>query len=169
MSRALDQRLAGVCIGALLSLTAATSHASERDPMVPPVGARPAPPLAKDPTDAAAPAAAALPVLRQILVVDGKHYVAEGSRLRGIGERLGGDGARIERIDDSGVWLRDGGVRKRLPLYGAVTKQAAAESPAMQATAAHDTAPNPNSSASAAPDGTRRTRMARAPTNPPSR
>lgn len=90
-----------------------------RDPMLPPAEARLAGPAGSAP--AAAPGA---PVLRQILVVDGRRYAVEGTRLRGVGERFGG--ARIERIGDDAIWLRDGTRLQRVPLFAGVTRVAAA-------------------------------------------
>jgi hypothetical protein len=102
-----------------------------RDPMVPPAAAQAS---AARPLPDVAPVAPA--ALRQILVVDGRRYVIEGVRRRGVGELLGG--ARIERIDDDAVWLRQAGSLQRVPLFGSVTKKAALESapPALAALAA---------------------------------
>jgi len=68
--------------------------------------------------------AAARP-LRQLMVVDGRRYVVDGSRLRGVGELLGG--ARIERIEDAAVLVRDAGGSHRLPLHAGVVKRPAPE------------------------------------------
>lgn len=117
-------------IGALLALAALLHGAAAagpdtpaRDPMLPPPAARSAAAPAAEPADTAAPAA---PTLRQILVVDGRRYVVEGTRLRGIGDRLGS--ARIERIADDAAWVRENGVLQRLPLHGGVIKKAAVDS-----------------------------------------
>lgn len=118
-----------VALAALLHgpARAAEPEAPARDPMLPPPAARPA---AAPGTAAAAvtaeTTAPTAPTLRQILVVDGRRYVVEGTRLRGIGDRLGG--ARIERIADDAAWVRENGVLQRLPLHGGVIKKAAVES-----------------------------------------
>lgn len=61
--------------------------------------------------------------LRQLLVVDGRRYVVEGSRLRGVGDMLGA--ARIESIEDAAVVVRDAGGSRRLPLHAGVVKRPA--------------------------------------------
>jgi pyruvate/2-oxoglutarate dehydrogenase complex dihydrolipoamide acyltransferase (E2) component len=117
-------------------LAAAPGEAA-RDPMVPPPAARPAAMTVANTAPEAAPAAA--PVLRQILVVDGRRYAVEGTRLRSVGDRYGT--ARIERIGDDAIWLREGGTLQRLPLFGAVERRAAIESaPAIDAASAPLTA-----------------------------
>lgn len=63
--------------------------------------------------------------LHQLLVVDGRRYVVEGSRLRGVGDTLGA--ARIEQIEDAAVVVRDAGGRRRLPLHAGVVKRPAPE------------------------------------------
>ena len=68
-------------------------------------------------------APAATQILRQLLVVDGRRYVVDGSRLRGVGDMLGA--ARIERIEDAAVVVRDAGGTRRLPLHAGVTKRPA--------------------------------------------
>ena len=95
-----------------------------RDPMqAPPAALALRTPTA---TDAAPPALAPAPAPpRQLIVIDGRRYVVEGTRRRGVGDLL--DGARIERIDDAAVIVRQGQTTQRLPLFGKVIKQAAAE------------------------------------------
>ncbi len=92
-----------------------------RDPMQPP-------PLARTAPAATAEGAAAAPVSpRHLLVVDGRRYVVDGHRRRGVGDTLGD--ARIERIEDAAVVLRGPAGLQRLPLFGGVHKQAAPEQP----------------------------------------
>ncbi len=118
------------CAAALAAATvvfnddAVGQHSAPRDPMVPPAAAQASASRAAAPDTTAAAAAG----LRQILVVDGQHYVVDGVRRRGVGDLLGG--ARIERIDDSGAWVRDAGTLRRMPLYAGVAKKVAAESAA---------------------------------------
>ncbi len=109
----------------LAAFAAATVHAAEtpralRDPMQPPATLR----AAAAPT-ADTPAPVTL-VARHLLVVDGRRYVMEGNRRRGVGDLLGD--ARIERIEDAAVVVRGAAGPQRLPLFGGVVKQAAAES-----------------------------------------
>jgi hypothetical protein len=119
-----------ITIPVLNALAAATVHAAEtprvlRDPMQPPALARATAAPTAD-TPASMPLAA-----RHLLVVEGRRYVMEGSRRRGVGDLLGD--ARIERIEDAAVIVRSAGGSQRLPLFGGVTKQAASEPPAVTA------------------------------------
>lgn len=111
---------------ALCCSVAALAAEPLRDPLQPPVSARPSAPGGD--TAAAAPAA---PVLRQILVVDGRRFAVEGTRLRSVGERFGG--ARIERIGDDAIWLRDGAGLRRVPLFAGITRQSVPEAAASAA------------------------------------
>jgi hypothetical protein len=104
-----------------LCLATAAWAAQARDPMEPPVAARPL--LAA--ASAAAPAQAPVPPPRLLLVVDGKRYVVDGTRRRAEGELLGG--ARIERIEDGAVVVRSEGRLLRLPLFAGVDKRPAAD------------------------------------------
>ncbi len=103
-------------LAALLPLVCAPPPAqAQRDPtQAPAVVGTPAP---------AGSAPAAARALRQLLVVDGRRYVVDGSRLRGVGDMLGG--ARIEIIEDAAVVVRDAGGTRRLPLYAGVVKRPA--------------------------------------------
>lgn len=103
-----------------VAVQAAEPELPLRDPMQPPAAARPVLPAS---ADAPAPAA----VVRQILVVDGKPHVVEGTRLRGVGDKLGE--ARIERFEDSAVWVRENGQLRRLSLFGTVTRRSVAVEP----------------------------------------
>jgi hypothetical protein len=99
---------------------AAAAQAAEiaspmRDPMQPP-SAVPASPRA---VDSVAPTTEITP--RHLMVVDGRRYLIAGGRRLGVGDLLGG--ARIERIDDGAVWLRDGGALRQLSLFGGVAKR----------------------------------------------
>lgn len=111
---------------ALCGAIAAAAAEPLRDPLQPPAAARPAVPGGDAP--AATPDA---PVLRQILVVDGRRFAVEGTRLRGVGERFGG--ARIERIGDDAIWLRDGAGLRRVPLFAGITRQSVPEAAASAA------------------------------------
>lgn len=59
--------------------------------------------------------------VRQVVFADGRAYVVQRGRRYGIGELL--DGARIVRITEQAVWLRDAGQVRREPLYGGVEKR----------------------------------------------
>ena len=96
--------------------------------------------LARDPTAwppalrsamAAAAAASAAPAasgvepadnaIRQVVFAAGRAYVVQRGRRYGVGEQI--DGARIERITEQAVWLREAGQVRREPLYGGVEKR----------------------------------------------
>lgn len=105
--------------------------AALRDPMSAPPGANTAAPgngrnRGAGATGATAAAPAVVQV-RQLLVVDGQRYVIDNGRRRAVGDWLGS--ARIERIDDSAVLLRQGSVQWRVPLFAGVTKRPVAEGP----------------------------------------
>lgn len=105
---------------ALVGLAACGAQAQAlRDPMQPPAPAR----AAATPTAAAAEPAPA-PVVRHLLVVGDQRWVVDNGRRRGVGDLLGG--ARIERIEDAAVVVRQGATLQRLPLYAGVVKQAPA-------------------------------------------
>ena len=66
--------------------------------------------------------------IRQVVFANGRAYVVQRGRRYGVGELL--DGARIERITEQAVWLREAGQLKREPLYGVVEKRPPAPPPA---------------------------------------
>ena len=108
---------------------AADNAAPMRDPMRPPSANAPAAPT----RTSEAPAVAAEITPRHLMVIEGRRYVIEGGRRLGVGDLLGG--ARIERIDDGAVWVREAGALRQLSLFGGVSKRAqgagdAASSPA---------------------------------------
>ncbi len=83
----------------------------------------------RDPTEPArvhgATAATAHDPLEQfrpqhIVTVDGKRVLVWHGRRYAVGDRL--EGARIERIDESEVWLRDSGGLRKLARYPGVEK-----------------------------------------------
>jgi hypothetical protein len=112
------------------------------------VGAQPEQPEQRDPTawpaalrqslasaqaaSAAAPAEPQAAAARHILVRDGRSLLISQGRSYGVGDLL--DGARIQRIDERGVWLLEAGKLRQEPLYPGVDKRepasAAASSPA---------------------------------------
>ena len=107
-----------------------------RDPTVPPY-TLPVPASGAASANAALPAsgartAAPVPaaVSRHILIINGHRYVVEGGRRRSVGDTLGG--ARIERIEDSAIWVREAGTLQRLPMFGSAVRRAAAPQDAAQ-------------------------------------
>lgn len=89
-----------------------------RDPTEPPpeAGLRPSPPGAV--STRLEPGAGA------IIVRDGKPYLVIGTRLYAQGQVLGQ--ARIERIGETEIWLREGGVLRKVPVFSGVHRQLAA-------------------------------------------
>ncbi len=84
-----------------------------RDPTLPPG------------TGAGAPTGAAASRAGQgrwpLIVVDGTRHVAVGTRLYAEGQLLGA--ARIERITETEVWLREGRALRKVPLYAGVQRR----------------------------------------------
>ncbi|RVU44428.1 hypothetical protein [Rubrivivax rivuli] len=111
---------------------------AQRDPLQPPPEARA---TASDATPGASANAGTPASPRQLMSVDGRRYVVFGTRRHGVGELLGS--ARIERIDDSAVWVREGGTLTRLPVHGPVRRVPAIEDAASAAAASASAAPAP--------------------------
>jgi len=114
----------------LLLLPAALAHADEpaRDPTALPPALRSAM-AAASAASAASGAETGANAIRQVIFADGRAYVVQRGRRFGVGEQL--DGARIERITEQAVWLREAGQVRRETLYGGVEKRPPA--PAAQA------------------------------------
>lgn len=105
----------------MLTLAAGAAAAQAlRDPMLPPAAVR----AARAPVAAVAAEPASAPSVHQLLIVGDQRWVVDQGRKRGVGDLLGT--ARIERIEDAAVVVRDGGTLRRLPLFGGVVKQAPA-------------------------------------------
>ena len=106
---------------ALLLTAALSAHADEalRDPTTLPPALRSAMAAAS-----AASGVAAEPTnnaIRQVVFAGGRAYVVQHGRRYAVGQQL--DGARIERITEQAVWLREAGQVRREPLYGGVEKR----------------------------------------------
>ena len=117
-------------MGVLLGVAFVTAGAqSLRDPTLPPAEAG----------VAGAPAAAGSfsfdSSATAVIVRNGRSYLAVGTRLYAPGEKLGQ--ARIERITETEVWLRERGVLRRVPLFAGIERRAAA-APALSAGCAPD-------------------------------
>ena len=54
-----------------------------------------------------------------VIVVDGRRHLAVGTRLHAEGR------ARIERITETEIWLREGQALRKVPLYAGVQRRAA--------------------------------------------
>lgn len=99
--------LLGVCMPLLAQ--------SLRDPTLPPAAATPA-----------APGEAGRPLTVEsgavaMLVRDGVPYLMVGTRLYAKGQSVGR--ARIERISESEVWLREDGILRKIPVFGGIERR----------------------------------------------
>ncbi|MCE4555874.1 hypothetical protein [Pelomonas cellulosilytica] len=112
-------RLSPVIATLLLAALPATAQQTARDPTALPPSLRSA--MAAAAASAPAGANAADTAIRQVVFVQGRGYVVQRGRRYGVGELL--DGARIERVTEQAVWLREGGQLRREPLYGGVEKR----------------------------------------------
>lgn len=96
----------------LLAVAMPLSAPAQRDPTVPPLGSG----------DGGGPAK---PRASQggwpVVVVDGRVHIAVGTRLYAEGQMLGK--ARIERITETEVWLREGRELRKVPLYAGVVRR----------------------------------------------
>ncbi len=57
-----------------------------------------------------------------IIVRNGRPHLVMGTRLYAQGQKLGQ--ARIERISETEVWLREGGVLRKLPQFQSIQRRA---------------------------------------------
>ena len=55
-----------------------------------------------------------------VIVRDGRPYLVVGTRLLAQGQKLGE--ARIERIGETEIWLREGGVLRKIQRYPGVRR-----------------------------------------------
>ena len=85
-----------------------------RDPTVPPAGAGLASPALDAKSGGVAPGA------MTIIVRDGRPYLAVGTRLYAQGEKLGQ--ARVERVTETEVWLREGGVLRKIQQFPGIQR-----------------------------------------------
>ena len=74
-----------------------------------------------------APALTAVPGAMTIIVRDGRPFLVVGTRLYAVGQKLGQ--ARIERISETEVWLREGGFLRKLPQFTGIERRAQAPGP----------------------------------------
>lgn len=110
-----NAKLAWLCmLGVSLPLLAQ----SLRDPTVPPAAVTPSAPGDAARTLTVQPGAVAL------LVREGVPYLVVGTRLYGKGQNVGP--ARIERISETEVWLRENGVLRKVPVFGGIDRHPSA-------------------------------------------
>ena len=102
-------------LAVVLLLPAAGLYAqAQRDPTLAPASAMP--PAAAD----GAPAQPREPDPVTVIVRDGRPYLVVGTRLLAQGQKLGE--ARIERIGETEIWLREGGVLRKIQRYPGVRR-----------------------------------------------
>ena len=97
------------CVGCAVAQAAAL-----RDPTVPPPSWGAPPPSPREPLAAFRPG--------HIISVDGRRYVMWQGRRYGEGDAI--EGARIERIEETGVWLRVAGSLRKVPAFANIEKRA---------------------------------------------
>ena len=99
----------------LMSMTGLALAQSSRDPTIPPSAALPAQPASGAPgtTETLAPLS--------VIVRNGKPFVVMGTRLYAQGQMLGQ--ARIERIAETEIWLREGKQLRKVQLFSGVTRR----------------------------------------------
>ncbi len=112
----------GLMLVTLLLLFDRASAQGLRDPTAPPAEAG---------LDSAAPGRKGPivePAAMTIIVRDGRPYLALGTRLYARGDQVGE--ARIELISETEVWLREGGVLRKLQQFPGVQRSAVKSDPA---------------------------------------
>jgi len=88
---------------------------SLRDPTVPPADVR------HDRGSAGASSTIVQPGSMAIVVRNGKSFLVLGTRLYAQGEKFGS--ATIERITETEVWLREGGVVRKVPQFSGIQRR----------------------------------------------
>ncbi len=105
--------------GALLTLVLACTPLwaqEQRDPTLPP-GATASAGAGADASSSPLGASGA-----NVIVRDGKPYLVVGTRLVAVGQRVGS--AKLERITETEIWLRDGGSLQKLPRFAGIRRSA---------------------------------------------
>lgn len=105
------------CAAVAMSLATAVSAQSLRDPTVAPAAAGLVGDAAPTPEETLKPGS--ISVLKR----DGVHYLMLGTRLYGVGQRIGQ--VRVERIAETEVWLREAGQLKKIQVFSGVQRRAA--------------------------------------------
>lgn len=55
-----------------------------------------------------------------VIVREGRPYLVAGTRLYAQGQKLGA--ARIDRISETEIWLREGGVLRKVPVFAGIQR-----------------------------------------------
>ena len=121
LKRSLNRALAAC----LVIVAGGAAHGAEptaaRDPTQPPTQFN-APAAVSAGASSAAPTLDLSPI---VIVSAGRYYLLDRGHRRSVGDLYGT--ARIARIDDNGVWLREGDSLQKIPLHGEVTRRAVAD------------------------------------------
>jgi hypothetical protein len=108
-------------LAAMLAPAARADDGMARDPTAWPPALRSAMAAAAAASAASGAQPAEDAAIRQVVIAGGKAFVVQRGRRYAVGEQL--DGARIERITEQAVWLREAGQVRRESLYGGVEKR----------------------------------------------
>ena len=110
----MNRPFATLMLLASLALTGVVRGESvRRDPTQPPPSYGPRPAKAASPAESFHP--------QQVVTVDGKRYLVWQGRRLAVGDML--QGARIERIEETEVWLRTENGLRKLPMFAGVEKK----------------------------------------------
>ena len=107
-------------VAGLLHATAVLAQAELRDPTQVPTALR-APP-AGEAAAAVSPDGVPAAAFQHIVMVNGRAFLVVAGRRLGVGDPLGN--ARITRIEDSAVWLKEAGITRRQGLFNGIEKKA---------------------------------------------
>ena len=108
----------GVVLGLALLWCSGPANAQVlRDPTVPPAEAG----FASAVAGAGGKPLSAVPDTMTVIVRDGRPYLVVGTRLYAQGEKLGQ--VRIERISETEIWLREGGVLRKVPQFQGIQRR----------------------------------------------
>lgn len=114
-------RFAGILLTGLVCWCGQVTGQGRRDPTLPPPEAG----LSSTAVDGKAQKVESAAMT--IIVRDGRPYLAVGTRLYAQGEKLGP--ARIERISETEVWLREGGVLRKVAQFPGIQRRAVKSTP----------------------------------------
>lgn len=103
---------------ALIVLPAALRAQAQRDPTIAPAS------VGSPSVPGAERAQNADPGAMTVIVRDGHPYLVVGTRLYAVGQKLGE--ARIERISETEIWLREGPVVRKLARFSGIQRRLAA-------------------------------------------
>lgn len=109
---------------AVLALCAMTTQAQERDPTV-------APPEVAPGSTVLPGAPGAVMQGSNVIVRNGQPHLVVGTRLVAIGQKVGE--ARLERITETEIWLREGKQLRKLPRFAGIQRSPARANEACKA------------------------------------